>query len=481
MKLKELLKNIDYISCESYADIETAEITNNSLAVKPGDIFVCIDGYKTDGHKYAEMAEKAGASCIIASKRLKNISVPVIYTQNTRLALAQASKAVYKNPSARLKIIGVTGTNGKTTVCYLIKSILEAAGKVVGLIGTTETIVGNTKIPAMRTTPEAHELGKLFSDMIDMGAEYCVMEVSSHSLELYRVYGIDFAAGAFTNLTHDHLDFHGTMENYFAAKAKLFDMCGVSIVNADDPWGEKLLEKQHRRLVTYSVNKSSDNKAENIMLRPASVEFDLCGTHYTLNIPGNFSVYNALAAICVSKALGINEADIVLGLSQTHGAKGRCEVLKIPADFKVIIDYAHTPDGLLNILDTVKRFAPGRIICVFGAAGERDAVKRPEMGEIVGKYADIAYITADNPINEDLTKICSQVESGIKDTNCQYSVIYDRETAIITALKEAKKDDTVLLAGKGHETYQLIGNDKVPFSETEIVKKFFENRGNNLE
>ena len=481
MKLNELLKSIDYISCNAKSDIEISEITNNSKTLKPGDIFVCIKGYKTDGHNYAKNAEKSGASCVIASEPLNGINIPVIYVKNTRLALAQASKVIFGNPSGKLKVIGVTGTNGKTTTCYLIKSILEAAGETVGLIGTAETIVGSTRVPAMRTTPEAHELGKLFSDMLRMGATYCVMEVSSHSLELYRVHGIEFVAGVFTNLTHDHLDFHGTMENYFAAKAKLFDMCDISIVHTDDDWGKKLAEKQHKKLITYSISSPSDYRAENIIYNPDSVEFDLGGKQYRLGIPGRFSVYNALAAICTCKALSVDDEKIRLGLAGTSGAKGRCEVLKTPSDFKVIIDYAHTPDGLYNILDTLKKFAPGRIICVFGAAGERDAIKRPEMGEVVGKYADIAYITADNPINEDLTVICSQVESGIKKTGCKYHIIYDRKEAIISALNAAKKNDTLLLAGKGHETYQLIGDEKVPFSEAGIVKEYFKNRGNSLE
>ncbi|MBQ3053715.1 MAG: UDP-N-acetylmuramoyl-L-alanyl-D-glutamate--2,6-diaminopimelate ligase [Clostridia bacterium] len=471
MYLSDLLKNIEYISCDATFDPEIREITNNSGEIKAGDVFVCIAGFKTDGHNFALNAQKAGASCIIASEKI-DVSVPVIYVENTRKALAQSSKFIYGDPSKKLKIIGITGTNGKTTTCYLIKNILESAGKVVGLIGTNETVVGNTRIPAMRTTPESYQLNKLFSDMLDMGAQYCVMEVSSHSLDLFRVEGISFTAGGFTNLTHDHLDFHKTMENYFNAKAKLFSMCEFGCVNVDDDWGAKLPQKANGRVITYSVNSPSDNKAENIIFHQGSNEFDLNGTHFTMKIPGLFSVYNGLLAISICYGLGLSYVDIAKGLSDSMGAEGRAQVLNTDTDYKVIIDYAHTPDGLYNILSTLKKFATGRIICVFGAAGERDSVKRPDMGEIVGKYADLAIITADNPINEDLTLICSQVEEGILKTSCPYKIIYDRKNAIIDALTLARKEDIVLLAGKGHETYQLIGDEKVPFSEKNIVLEY---------
>lgn len=473
MRLQQLLNKIEYISVTPGYDPEIREITNNTNELVPGDIFVCIKGFKTDGHQYAAVAAEKGASAIIASEPIDISGVPVILVRDTREALALCSREIYGNPSSKLKLIGITGTNGKTTVSYLIKSILEQAGYTVGLIGTNATIVGNTVVPAMRTTPEAHKLNKLFSDMLEMGAQYCVMEVSSHSLELHRVTGLHFVCGVFTNLTHDHLDFHLTMENYFAAKAKLFSMSDIGVINIDDAWGKKFAASVTGKLVTYSEKNISDNRAENVRLLPAGNEFDLGNTHFTMKIPGNFSVYNGLAAVCACKALGISEDVAVLGLAVSNGAKGRAEVVDIPADFKVVIDYAHTPDGLLNILTTLKQFAPGRIICVFGAAGERDSAKRPEMGEIVGNYADIAIITADNPINEDLTLICAQVEEGIKKTNCSYSIIYDRETAIKQALSESLPGDTLLLAGKGHETYQLIGDEKLPFSEEKIVKNYF--------
>ncbi len=473
MHLKDILGSIDYKSCSINENPLVREITNNSAEIISGDIFVCIKGFKTDGHKYAKSACEKGASCIIASDPLQDISVPVVYVEDTRKALAQCSKVIYGNPSSKLKIIGITGTNGKTTTCYLIKSILESAGKVVGLIGTNETVVGETRVPAMRTTPESHQLNKLFSDMLEMGAEYCVMEVSSHSLDLFRVYGIEFEAAAFTNLTHDHLDFHKTMDNYCNAKAKLFSMSKFGIVNMDGEYGKRFAQATTGKLITYSSTQPSMCKAENIILHPAGNEFDLNGTHFSMKIPGMFSVYNGIAAICVCRALGIDDDKIAVGLGNSAGAKGRVEVVDVPADFEVIIDYAHTPDGLLNVLTTLKKFAKARIICVFGAAGERDSVKRPEMGKIVGKYADMAIITADNPINENLQLICSQVEEGMKTTPCPYSIVYDREEAIKLGLKEAKTNDILLLAGKGHETYQLIGDEKLPFSEREIVENYF--------
>lgn len=473
MRLQDILEKIEYISCTADKNPEIREITNNTAELCEGDIFTCIKGFKTDGHRFAEVAASKKPSAIIASSPVSVGDVPVIYVKDTRAALAQCAKIIYGDPSARLKVIGITGTNGKTTVSYLIKSILEHAGHTVGLIGTNETIVGDVRVPAMRTTPDSHKLNKLFSQMLDMGADYCVMEVSSHSLQQHRVSGISFTAAAFTNLTHDHLDYHLTMENYFAAKAKLFSMSRIGVINLDGDWGEKFANSVKGKLVTYSIEKNSDNRAENIKLHPAGNEFDLSGTHFTMKIPGIFSVYNGMAAICVCRALGIDDKTIAEGLATSSGAKGRAEVVDVPADFKVVIDYAHTPDGLLNILTTLKQFAPGRIICVFGAAGERDALKRPEMGEIVGTYADMAFITADNPINESLEKICEQVEEGMKHTSCPYRIIYDREEAIKTALTKAQPKDMVLLAGKGHETYQLIGDEKIPFSETEIVRNFF--------
>lgn len=473
MRLNQLLEKIQYISVTGNTNTEINEISNNTSELNPGDVFVCIKGFKTDGHSFADKAVQAGASVIIASEQVNCEGIPVVTVKDTREALAQCSKVIYNDPSEKLKIIGVTGTNGKTTVSYLVKSILEKAGFTVGLIGTNETIVGDKVVPAMRTTPEAHKLNKLFTDMIDMGAQYCVMEVSSHSLELHRVTGIHFAVGVFTNLTHDHLDFHLTMENYFAAKAKLFSMCDTGVINLDDTRGEAFADSVKGSLVTYSIDKQSDNKATNINLLPAGNEFNLNGTHFSMKIPGNFSVYNGLAAICTCKSLGIDDTVISKALANSSGAKGRAEVVEVPADFKVVIDYAHTPDGLLNILSTMKKFTTGRIICVFGAAGERDSAKRPDMGKIVGTYADMAIITADNPINENLELICSQVEEGIKNTSCSYSIVYDREEAIKKALSQAKENDLVLLAGKGHETYQLIGDEKIPFSEKEIVTDFF--------
>ncbi len=475
MYLHDILSKIKYISVSSDANPRVKEITNNTNELNPGDIFVCVKGYKTDGHKFAPIAIEKQAAAIIASEPVEGGDIPVILVEDSREALAQCSKEIYGDPSSKLKVIGITGTNGKTTVSYLIKSILEKAGYTVGLIGTNETVVGETRIPAMRTTPDSHKLNKLFSDMLDMGAEYCVMEVSSHSLDQHRVTGIHFTAAAFTNLTHDHLDYHITMENYFAAKAKLFSVSDTGVINLDGDWGERFAGAVEGKLVTYSIEKNSDNRAQNIKLLPDGNEFDLSGTHFTMKIPGTFSVYNGAAAICVCRSLGISDETIAAGLAASKGAKGRAEVVDIPADFKVVIDYAHTPDGLLNILSTIKKFAPSRILCVFGAAGERDAIKRPEMGKIVGLYTDMAIITADNPINENLETICAQVEEGIKETACPYRIIYDREEAIKTVLSLAQPDDTVLLAGKGHETYQLIGDEKIPFSETDIVLNYFKN------
>lgn len=479
MFLKELLNHIDYISFSGNGDAVIEDITNNSQDVSDGSLFVCVKGFKTDGHQYIGQAIGNGAVAVIVTESICIGNASVIKVRDARLAMAQASCALYGNPTQSLKVIGVTGTNGKTTVTHLIKSIIDMNGKTAGLIGTNNTIVGDVVIEANRTTPESCLLQKWFRQMVDAGQEYCVMEVSSHSVELQRIAGVQFELGIFTNLTHEHLDFHNTMENYMQAKAKLFNQCKTAIVNIDDAYGEKMKSSiPCERVITYGIdNEKADYRAEEINLSDRGIIYNvnISGETHKIKagLPGRFSVYNSLAALAACNALGFDAAQIGKGLIIAKGAAGRAELLKIPAPYKVIIDYAHTPDALYNILSTVKEFSRGRIILVFGAAGDRDVTKRPVMGELAGKMADYCIITSDNPASENPMDIIRQVEAGTKKTDCPYICIEDRKEAILYALDMAGEGDIVLLAGKGHETYQIIGDEKIPFSEEEIVRTYY--------
>ncbi len=477
MILKDLLQNFKYISCTGNTNVDICDITNNSREVKNKSVYVCIEGFKTDGHKFIDDAVKKGAAAVLVSKEINRDDVVVIRVSDTRESMAHFASLLYGEPSKKLKIIGVTGTNGKTTVTHIIKTVLEMNGKKAGLIGTNRTVIGEMVIEAEKTTPESPVLHKWFKDMVDAGMEYCVMEVSSHSIDLHRVTGIEFDAAVFTNLTHDHLDFHGTMENYMNSKSKLFDRCGVAVINADDEYGRRIAQKCKAKVVTYSIDEPSDFKAKDIEFHDKGVIYNVAvnnGEHKIKAMhPGRFSVYNSLATYALCSVMGFESEEIEKGIIIAKGAKGRAEIVNVPAPFKVMIDYAHTPDGLYNILTTMKEATLGKIITVFGAPGDRDKTKRPEMGEIAGKLSGYAIITADNPASEKAEDIILSVEEGMKKTSCKYECITDRKQAIERALAIAEKGDLVLLAGKGHETYQLIGDEKVPFCEEKIVKNYF--------
>ena len=464
MILKELLQDIEY---EGNADIEINRIQSNSLKVEPGDAFVCIEGYETDGHKYAKDSSQKGAAVIIAMHSVE-ADCPVVIVKDTRRVLALLCARYWGNPSKRFKLVGVTGTNGKTTTTYLVKTILENAGHKVGLIGTNQNMIGNKVLPASRTTPDSFELQKIFKSMADEKGDTVIMEVSSHALYLDRVYGSDFDIGLFTNITQDHLDFHKTMENYLAAKTLLFKMCKKGIINGDDERAGYVIKNATCPMTTYSIDKSSDVKADNVKMTEKGVSFDALGQHYELKIPGKFSVYNALGAILICDALGVERNKIAEGLKIAHGVKGRAEVVDLGYDFTVLIDYAHTPDGIENILKTVKGFAKGRVIILFGCGGDRDNKKRPIMGKIASSLADFVIVTSDNPRTEKPSAIIDEIMVGIDKTK-PYTVIENRRDAIEYAVKNAKKDDVIVLAGKGHETYQTIGKENFHFDEREIL------------
>lgn len=476
MTLDKILEKVDVKEVIGGGKVKITGLTFNSTEVSAGNIFICISGFKTDGHSFAADAVEAGAVAVVAEKPMPDLEVPVVMVEDTRLATAQLAAAFYDYPFRRFKLIGVTGTNGKTTSTYLIKSILEAQGKTVGLIGTNQNIIGGEIIPAKHTTPDSIELMQLFKKMADFGADFVVMEVSSHSLALERVAACEFEIGAFTNITQDHLDFHKTMESYAEAKAKLFKMCKTAVVNADDEYAGAMLEGSlAEKKITFGIKKECDVKAENIELHAEGVAFDVlyddCGYKCKVGIPGEFSVYNALTALSCCVAAGVEPRRAVEALKYAEGVKGRVEVVKTDTDYTVIIDYAHTPDGLLNVIKTIRGFAKGRIITVFGCGGDRDKTKRPKMGRIAGELSDFCVVTSDNPRSEEPLDIIDDILEGIRETNCEYTVIEKRFEAIEYALDHAEAGDIILLAGKGHETYQILKDRTIDFDEREIVTK----------
>ncbi len=462
-------------------DPEITGIAYDSRRVAAGGVFVCIKGFETDGHKFARSAVQNGAAIIVAEDKV-DVDVPVVYTDNSRRYIAELAARYYNHPSSNFGLVGVTGTNGKTTTTYLIKSILEAAGKYVGVIGTNQNIVGDKVLVTQSntpTTPNALELQQLFSEMSESDADWVVMEVSSHALALDRVYGCNFNVGVFTNLTRDHLDFHKTMDNYLAAKAKLFDICEKGVINIDDEGGKKIAASAKCPILTVGLSIEAEVKAENIDITARGTEFDVeyAGAvyHISIPIPGKFSVYNALSAMGAALQMGISMDIIAEGLKNAEGVIGRVEVVPTDTDYTVIIDYAHTPDGLENIISTVKEFAKARVITLFGCGGDRDTTKRAQMGEISGRLSDLSIITSDNPRTEDPEKIIDMIEEGIKKTDGQYVRICSRREAIEYALKTAQKDDVVILAGKGQETYQIIGKEKRDFDERVVVYEILNN------
>lgn len=462
MKIKQLLEGVSF---RGDGNIEISCIESDSRKVTEGCLFVCVKGYETDGHKFAKMAAEKGAAAILAQDEI-SVSCPVIYVEDSRRTLAHACNIFHGKPSEKFTLIGITGTNGKTTTTFLIKQILEYAGQKVGLIGTNQNMIGDEIIETSRTTPDSFELQALFAKMAEAKVDTVVMEVSSHALYLDRVYGCDFDIGVFTNLTQDHLDFHKTMDAYADAKAILFSRAKKGVVNMDDQWAHKMLNG-NCAYTTYSAEKEATLTATDIQLNQENVAFNIGSVPFTVCIPGKFSVYNALSAIGAVYNLGFELPFIAEALKKAKGVRGRAEVVDMGFDFTVLIDYAHTPDGLENILKTAKGFAKGRVIALFGCGGDRDATKRPIMGDIATTLADFAVVTSDNPRTEDPDLIIEDVVKGIKTDN--YVVIADRRQAIEYAVKMAKKDDVVVLAGKGHEDYQVIGKEKIHFDETEIL------------
>ena len=472
MKLSQLLTDVDVKIIYNENDVEITGIHYNSGKIQPGNLFIAVEGFVTDGHKYIPDAIEKGAAAILCSKYTEGVDIPQIIVENVRMAEAQVCATYFDYPSRKFQLIGITGTNGKTTCTYLIKHILEKCGKKVGLIGTNQNMIGNKIIDTGRTTPDAFDLQELFSQMAQEGMDCVIMEVSSHALELCRVYSCEFACAGFTNLTQDHLDFHITMDNYAAAKEKLFSMTKNAVINVDDKYGAPMADRAKCNVVSYGINSDCTLKAENTVLNENGVKFTAGGVDFTLPIPGDFSIYNALCAIGITSSLGIDMNVIASALADADGVKGRAEVVKTDTDYTVMIDYAHTPDGIENILKTVRGFAKGRVVILFGCGGDRDNTKRPIMGDIAGKLADFCIVTSDNPRSENPMSIISMIEPAVKATGTPYVVIENRRDAIEYALENALKDDVIVLAGKGHETYQVLAEGTIHFDEREIIRDF---------
>ena len=477
MRLNQLLAGVALTERRA-GDVECSGICYDTRTMEPGCLFVALPGYKTDGHKYIAQALEQGAAAVLCQHPPEGEG-PWLVTPDARAALAAVSANWFGHPARDLTLLAVTGTNGKTTTTYLLKAMLEGVlGARVGLIGTNQNMVGEEVLPAHRTTPESYEVQQLLREMADAGCTHVVMEASSHALVLHRLDGLRFRAGIFTNLTQDHLDFHGTMEAYRDAKGLLFRQSDTAVLNLDDEAGRYFARTVAVPRLTYSERRDeADLTAKNLRLFPDRVEFEAVAagaiSRVRLPIPGGFTVYNALGVLTCGLALGLPLADCADALAKAPGVKGRIEVVPVPADFAVIIDYAHTPDALENILTTVRDFTAGRVICLFGCGGDRDRTKRPQMGAIAGSLADVAVVTSDNPRTEEPGAIIRDILPGLEGTAAEVVVEPDRRAAIRRALSLAKPGDTVVLAGKGHETYQEVGTQVLHLDEREEVAAYF--------
>ena len=472
MKLGKLLEGIEILEGNWDPELEISGVSYDSRQTKPGDLFVAMAGCETDGHKFIPMALERGAVCVLCQRRPAEEGAYAL-TGDSRAALARVGRNWYGDPAASMKLVGVTGTNGKTTTTYLLKDILErAAGAKVGLIGTNQNMIGDEVVPTERTTPESFELQGLFRRMADAGCTHVVMEVSSHALFLKRVAGVRFAVGIFTNLTQDHLDFHGTMENYCDAKALLFRQSEAGVYNADDPWAKRVLRDAPCPCVSIGEGEA-DLAARNIVLSAEGVSFDAAGGGESVpvhvGIPGGFMVYNALGVLAAARELGVPLAESARVLRVSAHVKGRVEVVPIPWDYTVLIYYAHTPDALENVLASVKDFARGRVVALFGCGGDRDRTKRPRMGAIAQRLADFVIVTSDNPRTEEPGAIIRDILAGMDPAGTPCEVVEDRVEAIRYAMGCAQSGDVIVLAGKGHETYQIVGHEKRHLDEREVV------------
>lgn len=481
MKLYELIRDLDYISINGDLYMDITNVCYDSRKIKKNSIFVCINGNNVNGHDYINKAIKNGAVAVIVEEefQFKSEKIALIKVTNTKSALASIANLFYKEPSKEINLVGVTGTNGKTTIIHYIKDILEGYGKSTGLIGTLGYELKDKEINIEKinpTTPEALELQAIFREFIDKGAENAVMEVTSSALAKHRVDFCDFNVGVFTNLSQDHLEEHGTMENYKNEKMKLFHKCNIGIINIDDKTGKEIIEKSSCKVLTYGINETADIRATEIKYKNDSVIFTVnfksISEEVKIKVPGKFTVYNVLGAIGACYGIGMDISEVLKLVSNIKHVPGRLEMIANNENKNILVDYAHTPDALEKLLMMARDITDGKLITVFGCGGDRDRSKRKVMGMAAGILSDYCIITSDNPRNEDPVSIIEEIEDGMERIDSKYEKIVDRKKAIEKALNLLKEDDLLLIAGKGHEDYQIVGNTKIHFDDREIVKAF---------
>ena len=492
-RVEDIVKVISPIRVEGPQTAEVCHITADSRTVQEGSLFICLVGATVDGHSFVEKAVQDGAVAVVVSKP---VTVPdhvaVIYVEDTRQALQAAVPFFYDYPASKMRMIGVTGTNGKTTTTHIIAHLLRSQGYTVGVIGTVHILIDDQSYPIHNTTPDVADLQQILQQMVDAGVTHCIMEVSSHALALGRTAGVEYDTAVFTNLTQDHLDFHKTFDNYLAAKAKLFKQVSASyqvkegkgaVINVDDAYGQAIVDVTTSPMITYSTEGKGSMNASDLTVTAKSSQFTLNydGKSYPIStkIAGMFNVYNTLAAVGATLYEGLSMEEIVKGLATFTAVPGRFELIEEGQDFAVVVDYAHTPDGLENILQTAKKIVDNRILVVFGCGGDRDATKRPIMGRIAAQFGDRVFVTSDNPRTEDPVQIVKDVEVGVREglhDDVTYEVIVDRREAIHKAIAEATTGDVVIIAGKGHEDYQILKDETIHFDDREVAREALKER-----
>jgi len=478
--LEHLISGIEKKKIIGGRNVEVTGLAYDSRKVKKGDLFFCVKGFKTDGHAFARKAQEMGAVAVVVEDSQDNIEITQVVVQSVRKAMAQISSAYYDHPTKKLKLVGITGTNGKTTASFMVESVLRAAGLKTGLLGTVEYRIGETRAQVERTTPESLDLQALFSTMVDASVDAAVIEVSSHAIDLLRVEACDFDVVVFTNLSQDHLDYHGTIDEYFRVKKRIFDStinCATAqIINTDDEYGRLLIKEGIGRQYRYSTKDKVEVYADHIDLRPDGTDMRVLypggGIDVKLALPGMYNISNALAAAGAAAALGIDGKKIKEGLEALKSVPGRFERVDKGQEYTVIVDYAHTPDSLEKVLSAARQITKGRLISVFGCGGDRDKGKRPLMGRVAAEISDYTIVTSDNPRSEDPNSIIREIINGIEEVeNPQYEVEVDRKLAIKKALEKAKPGDFVVVAGKGHETGQEIAGRKIPFDDVRVASE----------
>ncbi|HUZ45769.1 MAG TPA: UDP-N-acetylmuramoyl-L-alanyl-D-glutamate--2,6-diaminopimelate ligase [Terriglobia bacterium] len=487
MKLGELLERVPPVDIGADQETAVSSLAYDSRRVKPGCVFFAIQGEKTDGHRFIAEALERGAVAVASEREApEGLRARWVQVPKVRRALAEAARKLYDDPDLKLQLIGITGTNGKTTTAYLLNSILQAAGLQTGMFGTIEHRVGGRVIPALNTTPESLDLVEYFNELVEGGAKAAVMEVSSHALAQERVWGLHFSAAVFTNLTRDHLDYHGDFERYFAAKRRLFEGEGtrapeLAVINTDDPWGHRLLDLAESRQITYGIESSAEVRAKQFSQGASGLSAKIATPQGEMQIEsallGRVNLMNILAATATAVGLGFSAESIQEGVRNLAAVPGRFQKIDEGQPFLVVVDYAHTDDALQNVLQAARDLAKNRLIVVFGCGGERDRTKRPVMGEVAGRLSDLAVLTSDNPRGEDPILIMNDALVGLQKTGKPYLAEVDREVAIQKALEQAREGDAVVLAGKGHETYQILNGRTIPFDDREVARAVLRNMG----